>query len=118
MDLLIEVPELAACVAEEELALDPDSEAKDVGKEQSAVERDALKMVVKDKAAPGSEEAQMSVATRTALAIIGILSARTKERHRQNKSGEASASPRKEGERRYPSSPVSTTTSGRSSLRT
>jgi hypothetical protein len=56
--LLIEVTELATCIAQEELALDPDGEAEDVGEEQSAVKRDALEVAVYDQAAPRSEEVQ------------------------------------------------------------
>ncbi len=43
---------------------------------------------------------KISVATKTALAITGVLSAAKNERHGQKKSGEAKTSPRKEGERR------------------
>ena len=59
MYLLVEVFEFAAGVSQEELAFDPDGEAEDVGEEQSAVEGDALKMMVEDEAAPWSEEAQL-----------------------------------------------------------
>src|ERR1019366_9030616 len=55
---LVEVLEFAACVAQEELALDPDGEAEDVGKEQGAVECDALRILVQDQAAPRHEEVQ------------------------------------------------------------
>jgi len=57
--LLVEVFEFAACIAEEEFAFDPDSEAEDVRKEQSGVKRDALKLMVEDDAAPRSEEPQL-----------------------------------------------------------
>ncbi len=86
MDLLIEVPELAACVAQEELALDPDGEAEDVGEEQSAVERDALEVAVQDEARATAARKcsscidqkpsarKISVATNTALAIMSRVS--------------------------------------------
>ena len=59
MYFLIEVPELAARIAQKELALDPDGEAENVGKEQSAVERDALEIVVQDETAPRHQEVQL-----------------------------------------------------------
>src|ERR1700728_3209314 len=58
-DLLIEVPELAACVAQEKLALDPDGKAEEVDEEQSAVKRDALEVAVQDEIAPRHEEVQL-----------------------------------------------------------
>jgi hypothetical protein len=86
MYLLVEMPEFAAGVAQEELALDPDGEAEDVGEEQSAVKRDALEVAVQDEMRHGTRKCsscidqkpsarKISVATNTALAIIGILSA-------------------------------------------
>lgn len=58
MNLLVEMFEFAACIAQEELALNPNGEAEDVGEEQSAIERDALEIAVKDQAAPRSEEVE------------------------------------------------------------
>ncbi|MBW4026533.1 MAG: hypothetical protein HIU93_03965 [Acidobacteria bacterium] len=60
MDLLVEVFEFAACVAQEELAFDPDGEAEDVCKEQRAIERDAAEVLVQDQAAPGREKAKLA----------------------------------------------------------
>ena len=59
MDLLIEVLELAASVAQEELALDPDGQAEDIGEEQSAVKRDAPEIVVQDERAPWGEKDEL-----------------------------------------------------------
>ncbi len=84
MYLLIEVSEFASGIAEEELALDPDGEAEQVGKKQSAIDRDALEVAVQDEAAataPGNASWCMSqkpsarktrVATKTALASMGL----------------------------------------------
>ena len=58
MYLLVEVFEFAAGVAQEELALDPDGEAEDVGEEQSAVQRDVLEVAMQDQAAPRHKEMQ------------------------------------------------------------
>ncbi len=52
MDLLVEMAELPPGVTQEELALDPDGEAEQVGEEQSAVKRDALEILVQGEAAP------------------------------------------------------------------
>jgi len=60
MDLLIEMAELAARVAQKEFPLDPDGEAEDVGEEQSAVKRDALEVVVQDQVASGREELHLA----------------------------------------------------------
>jgi hypothetical protein len=50
--------ELASGVAQEELALDPNGQAEKVGKEQSAIKRDAPEIAVQNQAAPGSEKMQ------------------------------------------------------------
>lgn len=59
MNLLVEMFEFAARVAQEESAFDPDGEAENVGEEQSAVERDALEVLVEDETAPRNQEAQL-----------------------------------------------------------
>src|SRR6185437_1614246 len=58
--LLIEVFEFSSGVAQEELALDPDSEAQDIGKEQPAVESDLLAVTVNEQKTPGNEKAEFA----------------------------------------------------------
>ena len=58
VDLLIEMGEFAAGVAEEELALHPDCQPQDVQKEQGAIGGDGLPVLVEDQVAPRYEEAQ------------------------------------------------------------
>ena len=58
MYLPIEVFEFSSGIAQEELALDPDGEAEDVGKEKRAVKRDALEVMVKYQVAPRSQEVE------------------------------------------------------------
>lgn len=58
MNLLVEMFEFAAGIAQEELSLDPNGEAEEIGEEQSAVERDALEVAMQDEAAPRSEKMQ------------------------------------------------------------
>jgi hypothetical protein len=48
MDLLVEMPELATGISQEELAFNPDGQAEQVGEEQSTVESDALEVGVED----------------------------------------------------------------------
>ncbi|NYF91374.1 hypothetical protein RBB79_17255 [Tunturiibacter empetritectus] len=104
LNLLIEMPELATGISEEELTLDPDGDAKDVGEEQSAVKRDALKIVMKNEAAPGSEEAQFRAQPESerekdqsgneySVGEHWVPSAAMAKRQFQKKSGEALASP-------------------------
>ncbi len=59
MYLLVEMPEFAARVAQEELAFDPYGQAEKIGEEQSAVKRNALKTGMDNEAAPRDEEARL-----------------------------------------------------------
>ena len=59
MYLLVEVFEFAPGISQEELALDPDGEAENVGEEQSSIDRDALEVAVQDEAAPRHKEMQL-----------------------------------------------------------
>ncbi len=84
MYLLVEMPEFAARIAQEELALDPDGQAEKIGEEQSAVKRNALKTGMGNEAcATGRRKRsswlsqkpsarKISVATNAALAIIEV----------------------------------------------
>jgi hypothetical protein len=104
MDFLIEMSEFAACIAEEELALDPYGEAEDIGEQQSAVQCDAMEVVVQDEVAPRHKEVQLvhgpeaehkenKSGYKDGVGDHLYLSAAMKERHVQKKSGEVSASP-------------------------
>jgi hypothetical protein len=59
VDLLVEMGELAPSVAQEELALDPDSESQNVHEQQCRVGCDGLPVTMEDQAAPGHEELQL-----------------------------------------------------------
>ena len=54
--LLVEVSKFAACIAEEELALDPYGEAEDVNKKQHTIENRCAEIAAQDQAPPWGEE--------------------------------------------------------------
>jgi hypothetical protein len=56
VNLLVKMRELATGIAQEELAFDPDGQAKNVYKEQRAVCRNGLPVAVKDQVTSRNEE--------------------------------------------------------------